>query len=135
MPPPDLLSTRVPTQGHEIALGQDASTLSLQEDSILLASVSSLELGRSFSGISLGKPTLKKRSSAKYVSKFPLYVTSFPGHHLTATYTRVRKTLSTRAQSEEPWVEENLRTGGDQVEKGQASGPVSPPRSTKMPWA
>ena len=55
----------MPTQGDEIALGKDASTMSHQEDSVLSASVSSLERGRSFSGISLGKPTLKKRSSAK----------------------------------------------------------------------
>ena len=65
--------------------------------------------------------------------KFPLYVTLFPGHHLAATHTRVQKTLSTRAQSEEPWVEENPCTDSDRVEEGQASGPVSPPRSTKMP--
>ena len=55
----------MPTQGDEIALGQDASSVSHQEDSVLSASVSRLELGGSFSGISLGKPTLKKISSAK----------------------------------------------------------------------
>jgi len=55
----------VPTQGDGISLGQGASTASHQEDSVLSASVSSLELGGSFSGISLGKPTLKKKSSAK----------------------------------------------------------------------
>ena len=65
MPPPDLLSTRVPTQGDGISLGQGASTASHQEDSVPLASVSSLELGGLLSGISLGKPTLKKKSSAK----------------------------------------------------------------------
>ena len=54
---------------------------------------------------------------------------------MTATYTRVKKTLSTQDQSEEPRVEENPRTNGDQVEKGHASGPVSPPRSTKTPRA
>ena len=52
---------------------------------------------------------------------------------MTATHIYVKKTLSTHAQSEEPRVEENPRTNGDQVEKGHASGPVSPPRSTKMP--
>ena len=65
MPPPDLLSTRVPTQGDGIMLGQGASTMSHQEDSVLSTSVSSLELGGSLSGISLGNPTLKKKSSAK----------------------------------------------------------------------
>ena len=55
----------MPTQGDGIPLGQDASTTSHLEDSVLSASVSSLELGGSLSGMSLGKPTLKKRSSAK----------------------------------------------------------------------
>ena len=55
----------MPTQGDGISLGQGASTASHQEDSVLSASVSSLELGGSLSGMSLGKPTLKKRSSAK----------------------------------------------------------------------
>ena len=65
VPPPDLLSTRVPTQGDGISLGQGASTASHQEDSVLSASVSSLELGGSLSGMSLGQLALKKRSSAK----------------------------------------------------------------------
>ena len=55
----------MPTQGDEIALGQDASSVSHQEDSVLSASVSSLELGGPSSGISLGKSTLKNKSSAK----------------------------------------------------------------------
>ena len=55
----------MPTQGDGIMLGQGDSTASHQEDSVLSASVSSLELGGSLSGMSLGKPTLKKRYSAK----------------------------------------------------------------------
>ena len=55
----------MPTQGDGITLGKDASTASHQEDLVLSASVSSLELGGPSSGISLGKPTLKKKSSAK----------------------------------------------------------------------
>ena len=43
--------------------------------------------------------------------------------------------MSTQAQSKEPWVEENPRTNSEWVEKGQVSGPVSPPRSTETPWA
>ena len=55
----------MPTLGDGITLGQGASTANHQEDSVLSASISSLELGGSLSGISLGKPTLKKKSSAK----------------------------------------------------------------------
>ena len=55
----------MPTQGDGITLGKDASTASHQEDLVLSASISSLELGGSFSGILLGKPALKKRSNAK----------------------------------------------------------------------
>ena len=45
----------MPTQGDGIPLGQGASTASHQEDLVLSASVSSLELGGSLSGMSLGK--------------------------------------------------------------------------------
>ena len=55
----------MPTQGDGILHGQGASSVSHQEASVLSASVSSLELGGLLSGISLGKPTLKKKSSAK----------------------------------------------------------------------
>ena len=55
----------MPTQGDGIMLGQGASIASHQEDLVLSASVSSLELGGSLSGISLGKPTLRNKSSAK----------------------------------------------------------------------
>ena len=52
-----------------------------------------------------------------------------------ASHSRVQKAQSTRAQSEEPRVEENPRTEGNRVEKGQISRPVSPPGSTKTPRA
>ena len=55
----------MPTQGDGIMLGQGDSTTSHQEDSVLSASVSSLELGGSLSGMSLVKPTLNKRSNSK----------------------------------------------------------------------
>ena len=55
----------MPTQGDGITLGQDASTVSHLEDSVLSALVLSLGLGLSLSGTWLVKPSLKKRSSAK----------------------------------------------------------------------
>jgi hypothetical protein len=64
MPPPDLMSTRVPTQGDGIPLGKGASTVGHQKDLVLSALVLSLGLENSSSGVSLGVPTLKKRSSA-----------------------------------------------------------------------
>jgi hypothetical protein len=65
MPPPDLISTWVPTQGDESALGQDSDAVRQQDNSLLFVPVSSLKLDRLTSGMTLGKPVLKKRSFAK----------------------------------------------------------------------
>lgn len=61
MPPPDLISTRTPTQGDGGAPGQDVDVVSQQADSILLAPVTTLKLGRIYSGMSLERPYLKKK--------------------------------------------------------------------------
>ena len=64
----------MPTQGDGIPLRQGASTVIHQKDSVLSASVSSLELGGSLSGMSLGKSTLKKDSVPSKCRKIPLYI-------------------------------------------------------------
>jgi hypothetical protein len=58
LPPPDLMSTRVPTQGDGIPLEKGTSTVGQQKDLVLSAPVSSLGLECSSSGVSLGVPTL-----------------------------------------------------------------------------
>jgi hypothetical protein len=65
MSPPDLMRTRVPTQGDGNPLGRGASTVGQQTDLVLSTPVSNLELKCLSSGVSLEVPTLRKRSSAK----------------------------------------------------------------------
>ena len=78
MPPSDLISTRMPTQGDGGALGQDADGMSQQVDFILSAPVSTLKLGGTSSSMTLGRHCRRKKSSTKLVSKLFAAVLHYP---------------------------------------------------------